>query len=40
MELPDSFSSMLARPAHQRVFGVLIILAVLWLTILWAVILP
>lgn len=40
MKFNDSFSSMIARPAWQRLLGVLAILAVLWLTILWAVSLP
>ncbi len=33
-------SSTLARPALRRVLGVLVVLAVLWLAILWAVSLP
>ena len=32
--------SMISRPAYQRVLGVLVILAALWLAILWAVSLP
>ncbi len=33
-------SSMLTRPACQRLLGVLGLLALLWLAILWAVSLP